>query len=188
MIYAQIRVQNRNHEIRKVDLLMRKHFRRSACVLLLSLMTITGIFSPVARFAPHAIRSVFITAPAHAWTFGLDTLISLLAGYGAVGLTIVIMTAVGGIAAGGTFMAVLATLGGPFGVIGGIIGMGAIAIIAKGIADEGLDYILIRFAQKWKAEGKTLAQIEREINELPSVLINDSRKAEVIRSIRPYMK
>ena len=114
---------------------------------------ITGAFGPFARLLPQTLRGVITTAPAYAWTFGLDTLISLLAGYGAVGLTIVIMTAVGGIAAGGTFMAVLSTLGGPFGVIGGLIGVGAIAILAKGIADEGLDYILIRFAQKWKAEG-----------------------------------
>jgi len=66
--------------------------------------------------------------------------------------------------------------------------MAGIAILVKGLADEGIDYILIRMAQIWKSEGKILSQIEQEIDDLPAVLINDSRKEEVKRSIRPYMK
>lgn len=167
---------------------MRKFVFRNICVILIASLLITGTISPLVRFMPKAVQRIVATQPAYAWTFGLDTVISLLAGLGGVGVAIVVTVAFTGVAGGGALMAALFAWGGPFGVLGGIMAMGGIAILGKGLADEGLNYILERMARKWKSDGKSLSEIEREIDDLPSLIFNDNRKEEVKRSIRPYMR
>lgn len=164
---------------------MRKIFSRYLCALLIACMMVIGSFSPITNIL--FMNSLLVTpTTAHAASYALDTVISWLSGLGGAGIMVVLVSAMmsGPVA----IKLVLSCL--PYWHT--VIPVGILAVsmmvIGKAIADEGLDYVLIRMAEKWKEKGKSLSMIEKEIDDIPGWLINDDRKIRAKEIIRPYMQ
>ena len=74
----------------------------------------------------------------------LDRVVSWLVGLGVPGLVLLIAISIGGLTGGAAIVAALATLGGPFGMIGGIALLGLLVLVSRAIAKYGVDEIFVR--------------------------------------------
>jgi hypothetical protein len=61
----------------------------------------------------------------------------------------------------------LAALGGPLGMLGGLVVLGVLGLISKGLADYGFEAIFKATVDELKRKGKSKFDIEREIESYP---------------------
>lgn len=114
----------------------------------------------------------------------LEKVIDKVAAFGVPGLVLVIVIATTGLAGGAALVAALAALGGPFGIIGGIAALGLMGLISQAIAKYGVEAVLVGIVRKWLVEGKPKAQIEREIENFPAILLSREMKDRLLKIIR----
>ena len=111
----------------------------------------------------------------------MDELVSKIAGLGVAGLVLVIVMGITGFAGAAALTTALATLGGPFGMLGGLAVLGILTTLSSAIAkysvDEiarNVDEIARNVVQQMLKEGRTKASITKEINDFP-LITNDLR-------------
>ena len=72
-----------------------------------------------------------------------------------------------GLAGGAAIVAALAFLGGPFGMMGGIVLLGLLVLISHAVAEFGVEAIFKRVLQGLKEKGMTKEEIRKKIDGYP---------------------
>ena len=111
----------------------------------------------------------------------IDEVVERIAGLGVPGLVLLVAMAGSPWYGGAAIVSGLATLGGPFGMIGGIGTIVLSGFIAAVISKFGFERIFKRVLKKLKEQGKTKEEILREIDRYP---IADGLKLK----LRDYME
>lgn len=97
----------------------------------------------------------------------IDEVVEKIAGLGVPGLVLLGAMASSPWYGGAAIVSGLATLGGPFGMIGGIGAIVLSGFIAAVISKFGFEQVFKRVLKKLKAQGKTKEEILREIDRYP---------------------
>lgn len=97
----------------------------------------------------------------------IDKVAERIAGFGIPGLVLLVAMSVSGWAGGAAIVTALATLGGPFGMLGGIALLGVLVFIASAIPKFGFWEIFKRVLDNLKEQGKTTEEILQEIERYP---------------------
>ena len=97
----------------------------------------------------------------------MDKIVDKIAALGVPGLVLLVAMAVTGYAGAAAITGALALLGGPFGMLGGIAVLGILGLISKGIAEYGFEKIFHAVVDQLRKKGKSIADIEREVNSYP---------------------
>ena len=111
----------------------------------------------------------------------IDEVVERIAGLGVPGLVLLVAMAGSPWYGGAAIVSGLATLGGPFGMLGGIGTIVLSGFIAAVISKFGFERIFKRVLKKLKEQGKTKEEILREIDRYP---IADGLKLK----LRDYME
>jgi hypothetical protein len=94
-------------------------------------------------------------------------LISSIAGLGVPGLVLLAAMSVTGFAGAAAITTALASLGGPFGMLGGIALLGTLALISRGLASYGFDAIFDAVLEELRKQGKSADDISAEVSSYP---------------------
>ena len=97
----------------------------------------------------------------------IDEVVERIAGLGVPGLVLLVAMSSSGLFGGAAIVKGLATLGGPFGMIGGIGTVVLSGFIAAVISKYGFENIFRRVIQKLREQGVTEEEILRKINRYP---------------------
>ncbi|GAB4332911.1 MAG: hypothetical protein OHK0047_21160 [Leptolyngbyaceae cyanobacterium] len=97
----------------------------------------------------------------------MDQLVDKIAALGVPGLVLLVAMAVTGWAGAAALTTALAVLGGPFGMLGGIVLLGILGLIAKGLSDYGFEAIFKATVDELRRKGKSIVDIEREVESYP---------------------
>ena len=97
----------------------------------------------------------------------MDRVVDKIAALGVPGLVLVVAMASTGWAGAAAITTALAMLDGPFGMLGGIAVLGILGLISKGLADYGLEALFKALVEKFVKQGKSKADIEREVGSYP---------------------
>lgn len=111
-------------------------------------------------------------------------LIKDIAGYGVAGLVMVYLVATAGVTGAAAVVTALAALGGPFGMLGGVVVLILLKEIAEALAEYGMKKILRSVADELRKQGKSNSEIRKEIIDMP--LITDTAKNQILREIGIY--
>lgn len=106
----------------------------------------------------------------------VDTVVSKLVAIGIPGLVILGIAATTGLAGGAATIMALSTLGGPFGIMGGVAAVALLALVVNALAGETFEYIGIKVVQGLKKNGRTNEEITRTIDDYP---ISDDLKTKI---------
>lgn len=152
-----------------------------------SIICIAMVFTFAAAAPVPRVVNICGAGVAEAAVYSLDTVLSLLASIGGAGAVIIIVAATTGYAGCVALVAALALLGGPFGILGGVFATAGISVLIYAIGQYGVDYVMERLVLRWKEQGKSVSEIEDEINNMSSVLVSYDTKAKAIAYVRRYM-
>lgn len=97
----------------------------------------------------------------------MDKLIDKIVALGVPGLVLLVAISTSGVYGGAAIVAALATLGGPFGMIGGIALLGLLILISKGLTLYGFEAIFKGVVQKLKDNGMSIEEIKVKIRKYP---------------------
>jgi uncharacterized membrane protein len=97
----------------------------------------------------------------------MDKIVEKIVALGVPGIVLFVAITASGWAGAAAITAALAFLGGPFGMLGGIAMLGIVSLISKGISEYGAEAILQEIVKKFKENGKSKDDIEKEINNYP---------------------
>ena len=113
----------------------------------------------------------------------MDKIIDKIAAFGVPGLILLVALNAFGFAGAAALTTALSFLGGPLGMLGGIVMLGLLGLIAKAISDFGFERIYRGVVAKMKEDGKTQDEILRAIDKLP---ISRTLKANLKDYIRDH--
>jgi len=99
----------------------------------------------------------------------MDELVNKIAGLGVAGLVLVGLVATSSYVEAVAITTSLALLGGPFGMIGGVVALTLIAAISSMIAKVGVETLAKAVVKKLKGSGKSEDSIIQEINNFPII-------------------
>lgn len=111
----------------------------------------------------------------------MDQIANKIAALGVPGLILLVVMSISGWAGAAALTASLAFLGGPFGMLGGIAILGVLGLISKGLADFGFEAIFKATVKRLRSDGKSIKDIEKEINSYP---ISRELKLKIIDYLR----
>lgn len=114
--------------------------------------------------------------------FRMDELANKLAGMGTAGLVLVGLVATSSYAGAVAITTSLALLGGPFGMVGGVVTLTLIAAVSSAITKFGVEALAKSIITKLKASGKAPDSILKEIDNFP--MISKGLKAQLREYIR----
>ena len=97
----------------------------------------------------------------------IDEVVEKIAGLGVPGLVLLVAISGSGLFGGAAIVTGLATLGGPFGMIGGIGTVVLSGFIAAAISKYGFENIFRRVIKKLREQGATEEEILQKINRYP---------------------
>jgi hypothetical protein len=110
----------------------------------------------------------------------MDEIVKKLAALGLPGVIVLIMVATAeGVERHVALPVILATLGGPFGIMGGLAGLGIMTLVTESLAEYGIEALLTAVYTE-RGKKQSLNGIVREINELP---ISDALKHKLTDNI-----
>lgn len=151
-----------------------------ACILIV-------VFSAVGIVPLPAISDISFVHAAEAAIINLETVITMLAAIGGSGAVVVIVAATTGLTGAAALVTALSLMGGPLGILGGVFATAGVSLLCYSISQYGVGYILERLAQKWKADGKSVAEIEAEIDNISGLVVSDTTKEAAKRAVKRYM-
>jgi hypothetical protein len=124
-----------------------------------------------------AMGSPLLSKNVYADSFvSVDTVVSKLVAIGIPGLIILAIAATSGLAGGAATIMALSTLGGPFGIMGGVAAVALLALVVNALAGESFEYIGKKVVQGLKKKGHTNEEIIKAIEGYP---ISDDLKAKI---------
>ena len=97
----------------------------------------------------------------------MDKVVGVIASLGVPGLVLLVAMAVTGWAGAAAITAGLASLGGPFGMLGGIAMLGVFLLIARAITKFGFESVFKAVLTKLKEDGMTNDEIIQKIENYP---------------------
>jgi hypothetical protein len=97
----------------------------------------------------------------------MDSVVDRLAALGVPGLVLLVAIATTGVSGGAAIVAALAFLGGPFGMMGGIAVLGILGLVSQALASYGLEAIFKGVVERLRQQGKSHAEIRRELESYP---------------------
>lgn len=97
----------------------------------------------------------------------IDEVVEKISGLGVPGLVLLVAISGSGLFGGAAIVSGLATLGGPFGMLGGIGTVVLSGFIAAAISKYGFENIFRRVIKKLREQGATEAEILQKINRYP---------------------
>lgn len=104
----------------------------------------------------------------------LDSLIELVGSLGLPGLAFVLLCKASGLVGAAAMTSTLALLGGPVGMIGGVLGFGGAVILMRYISKYGADKVAEIYIKSLYNKGETKATIIYKINNWP--ITNDLKR------------
>lgn len=114
--------------------------------------------------------------------FNMDELVNKLAGMGVAGLVLVGLVATSSYAGAVAITTSLALLGGPFGMLGGVVVLTLIASVSSMIAKVGVETFAKAVVKKLMDNGHSASSIIQEISSFP--MITEGLKAQLREYIR----
>lgn len=97
----------------------------------------------------------------------MDKIINKIAALGVPGLILLVAMAVSGWAGAAAITTALASLGGPFGMLGGVAVLGILALISQGLTEYGFETIFRGVVDKLIKQGMSLEEIQKQVNKYP---------------------
>ena len=94
----------------------------------------------------------------------LDFVAEKVAGLGVPGLVLIVVISMGGLTGGAAIVAALAALGGPFGMMGGLVVLGILVLISNALAEWGIDKVFEAVLNKLKQDGMSKDSIHAKLN------------------------
>ena len=95
----------------------------------------------------------------------IDKVVSKIVALGVPGLVLVGVISVSGLTGAAALVAALATLGGPFGMLGGIAALGLMVLISQALSEYGIDAlsekVIFGLLQKGLSKSNIIKQIEK---------------------------
>ena len=107
----------------------------------------------------------------------IDTIVSKLVAIGVPGLVILAIGATSTLYGGAAIIMGLSTIGGPFGVMGGLAAVALLALAIDALSEYSFEYIGKKVVEGLKEEGKSDWEIRNEINSYP---ISDDLKNKIL--------
>lgn len=111
----------------------------------------------------------------------LDKIVSRIVALGIPGLVLLAAVASSGFAGGAAIVAALAFLGGPLGMMGGMLALGVLLLISHALAEYGFQTIFSRVLRGLQNQGQTKVQILNTVESYP--ISNDLK-----RKLRDYIE
>jgi len=99
----------------------------------------------------------------------LDEIGRKIASLGAPAIAIAVAASIAsgmGLAGGAVVTTALAMLGGPFGMIGGLVALGVLTVIADAVGKYGIEAVLVATFRARREQGITVEQVSQEIDNL----------------------
>ena len=114
----------------------------------------------------------------------MDELVNKLAGLGVAGLVLVGLVATSSYVGAVAITTSLAALGGPLGMVGGVIALTLIAAISSAIAKFGVESLAMAVVKKLIEDGGSYNSLIQEINNFP--LISNGLRAILREYVRQW--
>jgi len=112
---------------------------------------------------------------------GIDDVADKIAGAGVAGLVLLVVMATTGYAGAAAITTALAALGGPAGMVGGVLVLGLTATISAALAKYGFESIAVAAVKKMVQNGKSKPQIRSDINKVPA--LSKSMKKKLLEAV-----
>ncbi|HOD17731.1 MAG TPA: hypothetical protein PKJ14_03695 [Candidatus Cloacimonadota bacterium] len=106
----------------------------------------------------------------------LDEVIKKVVALGVPGLVLVVVMGTTGYAGAAAITLALATLGGPFGMLGGLFVLSVLTLIANAVAQYGIDIVARRVIDGLREKGLSNDQIWKQIRNIPSIILSKRYK------------
>lgn len=97
----------------------------------------------------------------------MDKIVDKIAALGVPGLVLIVAMAATGWTGAVAITVALASLGGPFGMLGGIAVMVVLALISKGLADYGFEALFKATVRKLISRGMSKEEIKEKVRAYP---------------------
>lgn len=116
----------------------------------------------------------------------LDKVVEKIVALGVPGLVLVMVIGTTGLAGGAAIVAALATLGGPFGMLGGLALLGLLILISHAIAEYGVEIVANRVIRGLLQSGMSKEEIIQKIDGYWFLSSSLKRKMkDIVRNYRP---
>jgi uncharacterized membrane protein len=113
----------------------------------------------------------------------MDYIVQKIVALGIPGIVLLVAMAASGWAGAAAITTALATLGGPFGMIGGIAMLGVLVIVSDGIAKYGFEKLLKASINEMEKRGTSSTDIIRKVQSYP---ISPSLKKRVLDELSSF--
>ena len=113
----------------------------------------------------------------------MDKLIQSIVALGVPGFVLLVVISIKGLVGAAALTSALAFLGGPFGMIGGLFSLGLIGLIARGVAQYGVENIAKGVVEGLLAK-KSKQEVIMEITNFP--LISKGIKRVLLEHVEKY--
>jgi hypothetical protein len=123
------------------------------------------------------IYSIGSLSYAKAGWISIDSVAGKLASLGVPGLVVLGIAATTGLTGGAALLAAISTMGGPLGILGGIVAIAALALAVNALSEYSFEYIGKKVVEKLKEDGHSEYEIREEINGYP---ISDDLKRKIL--------
>ena len=97
----------------------------------------------------------------------MDKVVDKIAALRVPGLVLLVAMAATGWAGAAAITAALAALGGPFGMLGGILVLGVLGLITRGLATYGFEAVFVATVDRLHSRGITTAEIRERLESYP---------------------
>lgn len=97
----------------------------------------------------------------------LDKVVDKVAALGVPGLLLITLVAASPWAGAAAFTSVMAALGGPLGMVGGVVFLGVVGLVSQAVTDYGFEAVYKAVVRKLKESGMSDSDIRNEINSYP---------------------
>jgi hypothetical protein len=94
----------------------------------------------------------------------MDKVIQKLVAMGIPGLVLLAVAATTGLAGGAALITALSVMGGPFGIMGGLAAIAALALTVDAVAEYGFEKIAREVVKGLEKKGNTKSQIRKKID------------------------
>ena len=97
----------------------------------------------------------------------MDQVVQKLIALGVPGIIVLVMVASSSVYGAAAVVAVLATLGGPLGMMGGLALLGVVGLVAESVSKYGMEAIFVRVVRGLVNDGTPIPEIREQIAKYP---------------------
>lgn len=114
----------------------------------------------------------------------LDKVAEKVAALGVPGIILVVVISTTGVLGGAAIVVALATLGGPFGMLGGLAVLGILVLISNALAKYGIDKLMEAILRKMKEKEQSREEILKKIENC--WFLSESRRQQIRHWVDEY--